>query len=107
MTPRLSKDPLDRANELLTRSLPGIRLLPATMPPRVAELVLEARIVRAQTYSEMEDYSDRCRSLAEDMERMGVVIHLVDSEDEDSLVTHMERVEETSGIEEIPARRSR
>lgn len=96
MTQRLPSNPIDRAAALLTNSLPGTRMsLPGALPADAAELVMEARNHRAQMYASMEDLSDRLRQVAEQMDRTGVVLHLVDEEDESSLVEHMEAAART------------
>lgn len=93
---RLPRDPVDRAATLVSNSLPGARaLLPAALPPEAAELILEARKVRAVTYSSMEDLTDRCRRVAEEMDQLGVVMHLVDDADAESLVHHIDQATKT------------
>lgn len=88
---RLPKDPIDRAAALLARSLPATReTLPASLPPEAAQIIMQARNERAVMYSSMEDLSDRCRILGEEMVESGVVMHLVDDEDADSMVNHIE-----------------
>lgn len=109
---RLPKDPLERAAALVSSSLPGTRvMLPAFVPPEVSELVLQARNERAEMYSSAEDLGDRYRTLSEEINERGVVLHLVDPEDEDSLVHHMDKIEQSlvvpvemaAGSDKIPA----
>ncbi len=101
---RLPKDPMERTIALLDRSLPGIRIaLPACLPAEAAEYIMQARNERATMYASAEDLRDRYRTLAEDMEETGVVMHLVDVHDEDSLVDHIDDVRRSlAEPEEIP-----
>lgn len=109
---RLPKDPIERAAALVSMSLPGTRTsLPAYVPPEVAEMVLQARNERAEMYSSAEDLGDRYRTLSEEINERGVVLHIVDPDDEDSLVHHMDKIEQSlvapielaAGSDKIPA----
>ena len=98
---RLPKDPIERASALLTRSLPGVRTaLPSIVPPEVSELILQARNDRAPMYAEAEDLADRYRTLSEEINERGVVLFVIDPDDETSLVHHMDKIEQS--LAEIP-----
>lgn len=120
MKERLPKDPLERTSALLSRSLPGTRtLMPAQLPAEVTEILMECRNERAVMYAEAEDLSDRYRTLSEEIDERGVVLHVIDEEDESSLVQHLVDVDRSLGDDDndedtptpargkIPANRSR
>lgn len=94
---KLPKDPGERVEVLMNHSMPGTRAwLPACLPDDAAEAIMAGRAARAVMYATAEDLNDRVRELGDNMRDLGVVMHLVDEEDETSWVKHMTDSERTA-----------
>lgn len=92
----LPKDPALRAEALVQRSLPDPdQAPPGAVSPAVYRETTTARNLRAATYAGMEDLADQCRQMAEDIDASGIVVDLIDPDDEDSLVRSMVDLEDS------------
>jgi hypothetical protein len=83
--------PIARAAELIRRSAPSPDA-PSMhkLPPDVARAVADADRERAILYAQFDDASDRCYQLAAAIEASGVVVDVIDPEEDDSLVTSLD-----------------
>lgn len=102
MSQRLPTNPFLRISEAVRRSLPSARVAAVDLPVPAIHQVCEARNRRAVMYAEMEDVADRFRRQAEAAEASGIVLDVVGDDDEDSLVTSIDRLEES--LEDAPVK---
>jgi hypothetical protein len=87
---RLPRNAIERTELLVARSQPSPRApIPTCVTAEASQDIRESRSTRAVMFASMEDHSDRVRALSEEMDAAGVVLDLVDAEDESSLVRHM------------------
>jgi len=92
---KLPTDPHTRSQELVRRSLPAPDAPALDMSPEAASRLRECRNTRALLYASMEDLSDRIGHLAEEVEASGVVVDVINPDDEDSLVTAIDALDES------------
>lgn len=90
---RLPVNPVDRAAALVRRSAPSpdAPALPP-LPTDISRAVADSERERAILYAQFDDATDRCYQLADAIESSGVVIDVIDPDDEDSLVTSLDDV---------------
>lgn len=97
MRTRLPSDPHDRLVAAVRRSLPSPDAPDdyADLPDKAVRLRQEARNERAVMYAGMEDLTDRCLATADAIVSSGVVLDIVSSDEDDSLVQSIDQLEET------------
>lgn len=83
---RLPRDPHERAAELVRRAAPDPSLPHLELPEDVTRMRRESANMRASMYAQLEDSSDDLIRLAEVLDNSGVVIDMMDADDDDSLV---------------------
>jgi hypothetical protein len=94
MNDRLPDEPRARTLELVRRSAASSAAPPTNLPPDLDQMVREAERDRAVTYAAMDDLTDRCQTLAEDISSSGIVVDILDEED-DSLVISLDDLADT------------
>lgn len=88
---RLPEEPRARTLELVRRSVASSDAPPTGLPPDLDQIVRKGERDRAVTYAAMDDLSDRCEALCEEIESSGVVVDVIDQE-EDSLVESLDNL---------------
>lgn len=89
MSDRLPADGLARSLELVRRSAPSPSAPPTNLPPDLDQTVRQRESGRAVLYAQLDDLSDRCDRLAIDIETSGVVLDVME-DDDDSLVSSID-----------------
>lgn len=83
---RLPTDPRARSIEMVRRSAASPLAPPTGLPPDLDQVVRQCERDRSVIYAQLEDVLDRASRLADDIEQSGIVVDVVDFDDEDSLV---------------------
>lgn len=89
---RLPTDPYERTIALVRMSAPSPDAPLTGLPSDLDRMVREGDRDRAVLYASMDDISDRCRRLADEIESSGVVVDVIDPDDDCSLVTSLDGV---------------
>lgn len=90
---RLPVNPSERAVELVRRSSPSPDTPPLpALPADMVRAISDSERSRAILYAQLDDATDRCYQLAEAIETSGVVIDVIDPDEEDSLVQSLDGV---------------
>ncbi len=100
----LPRNPYERALELVRRSAPSTtyELASPLVPDDARQELRKAANLRAEQYASMDDLSDECHYLAEEISSSGVVIDVINEEDDNSLVTSIDMAEDSLADDEAP-----
>lgn len=82
----LPVEPRERTLELVRRSEASPTAPPTGLPDELDEMVRAGERRRALLYAQFDDACDRCDRLTDIIDNTGIVITVIDPEDEDSLV---------------------